>query len=68
MGGKCSVCGYNKSIKALEFHHIVPDSKTFGMSALFQKRPSWKVILKELKKCKLVCSNCHREIEEKKAM
>ena len=23
-GGKCSICGYNKCIEALEFHHLDP--------------------------------------------
>ena len=26
-GGKCEICGYDKSIRALEFHHIDPQSK-----------------------------------------
>lgn len=31
-GGKCEICGYNKCIAALEFHHINPDEKDFGIS------------------------------------
>ena len=28
-GGKCCVCGYNKCIEALEFHHLDPSQKDF---------------------------------------
>lgn len=30
-GGKCEVCGYDKNIAALEFHHINPDEKEFQL-------------------------------------
>ena len=30
-GGKCEICGYDKCISALEFHHIDPDTKDFGI-------------------------------------
>lgn len=60
MGSKCQCCGYNKCIAALEFHHIDSLDKeiSFGLS----NRSSWEEISNELKKCILVCSNCHREI------
>jgi predicted transcriptional regulator len=60
-GGKCQRpgCGYDKCQDALEFHHIEPE----------QKDPHWKNMRswslektkKELEKCLLLCSNCHRE-------
>lgn len=28
-GGKCIVCGYNKSIRALQFHHLDPTQKDY---------------------------------------
>jgi len=31
-GGKCQVCGYNKCPQALEFHHLSPSGKDFGIS------------------------------------
>ena len=31
-GGKYLICGYNKSIRALQFHHIDPSKKDFGIS------------------------------------
>lgn len=61
-GGKCEKCGYNKSILALEFHHLDPKEKEFSISDI---KLDWENIKKELDKCILVCANCHREIHEK---
>lgn len=62
-GGECEVCGYNKCIAALDFHHLDPSKKDFGIGEKGFTR-SWEKIKKELDKCILVCSNCHREIHE----
>ena len=61
MGDRCQCCGYNKCISALEFHHINPKDKEFTFSANTNR--SWFSVISELKKCVLVCANCHREIE-----
>lgn len=59
-GGKCSICGYHRCINALEFHHINPEQKEMKISCnggmAFEKQ------ITEIKKCVLVCANCHREI------
>lgn len=60
-GGKCILCGYNRCQAALDFHHVDPTQKEFGISMDGITR-SWERVLKELDKCVLVCSNCHREI------
>lgn len=60
MGGKCSKCGYDKTIAALEFHHIVPEEKEFAISCAYNK--SWNKIKNELDKCIMLCANCHREL------
>lgn len=57
MGGKCLLCPYDNPI-ALEFHHTNPREKDFEISS----STSWSRIVEELKKCVLVCSNCHKEI------
>lgn len=59
-GNVCGVCGYNKCIRALEFHHLDRDDKEFNISG--SKVNNWGTIVSELRKCILVCSNCHREI------
>lgn len=60
-GGKCSICGYDKYIGALEFHHLNPNEKDFGIGQKGFTR-SWEKVKEELDKCILVCANCHREI------
>jgi DNA-directed RNA polymerase subunit RPC12/RpoP len=60
-GGKCQRCGYCKCLKALEFHHIDPEQKEFGIGHKGETR-SWEKTKVELDKCILVCANCHREI------
>ena len=57
LGGKCSKCGYNAHLAALEFHHT-DNNKEFSIGAKLNKK--WESIVKELDKCILLCSNCHR--------
>lgn len=64
MGGKCSICGYDKCFDALEFHHINPENKSFNISVRGLTR-SWENIEAEISKCILICANCHREIHAK---
>lgn len=61
-GGKCCICGYNRYVGALDFHHKDSSDKSFGISEKGWTI-SWERIKDELDKCILVCSNCHREIE-----
>ena len=58
-GGKCSNCGYNKCVRALEFHHLNPEEKDFGISKTLTK--SISALKEEVDKCVLLCSNCHAE-------
>ena len=62
-GNKCNICGYNKVNSALEFHHIKPEEKTYGLASMGTCH-QLEQDLKEIKKCILVCANCHREIHE----
>ena len=64
MGGKCSICGYNKCLHALQFHHIDPSKKKFNISSNIG-RYSLQSIKKELQNCIVVCANCHFEIHAK---
>ena len=63
LGGKCCICGYNKCIDALEFHHKDPTKKEFKLGS--GNTMSWKEYKKEAQKCMLLCSNCHKEIHYK---
>ena len=60
-GGRCVRCGYDKCIKALEFHHLDPSQKDFTIS-----NENFKLLdaVKESKKCILICSNCHKELHD----
>jgi hypothetical protein len=59
-GGKCIKCGYNRSIKALTFHHTRDKKFALDIATLAQK--NWEAILEEWKKCELLCRNCHAEV------
>jgi len=61
-GGCCSNCGYNKSLSALDFHHL--DSTIKDPDWNNYKRVFSNKYAKELDKCILLCSNCHREIHD----
>lgn len=61
-GGKCSKCGYDVCIEALDFHHVDPTNKEFVISDSVRKGYSWEKMRAELDKCILLCSNCHREL------
>lgn len=59
-GNKCSMCGYDKCLTALEFHHVIPNEKDgYKSNWTFERNKQ------ELDKCILVCANCHREIHAK---
>jgi transposase-like protein len=61
-GGCCVLCGYNRCLGALEFHHVDPSTKLFGVSAHGLAR-SMADLRAEVAKCILLCSNCHVEVE-----
>ncbi len=62
-GGSCEVCGYNRCVGALDFHHLDPTTKKFRVGNGNTK--SYESDIEEVDKCILVCSNCHREIHYK---
>ncbi len=65
-GGCCKVCGYDRCIEALEFHHNNSNGKDFSISDKGYTR-SWAKVKEELDKCMLLCANCHRETHAKSA-
>ena len=60
-GGKCIICGYNRSAWAFDLHHVDGSLKEFGLSVRGLTH-SWEKLKQEADKCVLVCANCHREI------
>jgi transposase len=61
-GGRCAVCGYDSYSGALQFHHLNPADKSFGLSMRGLGR-SIADLRAEAQKCVLLCSNCHAEVE-----
>lgn len=59
-GGCCQNCGYDKNLAALEFHHLY--NKSFQLDLRTLSNNSLEVLFEESKKCKLLCSNCHKEL------
>lgn len=58
---KCCSCGYDRDTSVLEFHHIVPNNKLEEIPKLISIG-EYDTIISELKKCAVVCSNCHNII------
>lgn len=61
-GNKCEQCGYDRNYAALEFHHKTPSKKTFPLDLRALLNRKWAMIVDEVEKCVLLCSNCHAEI------
>lgn len=73
LGGQCSLCGYNKSAAALDFDHLSVATTCRGKPNPAKARTishllannsphSFDLALQEAKSCRILCSNCHREI------
>lgn len=56
----CSSCSENKYY-CLDFHHLDPNIKDGSVGRLLATN-SISLALKEIEKCIIVCSNCHRKI------
>lgn len=60
-GGKCLECGFvatQETIAAFDFHHLDESIKEYTLSDMLMLRRD--KVFKELNKCILLCSNCHR--------
>ena len=64
MGGGCCVCGYNKCQRSLALHHLDPSKKDLSFGAVRANPKNWTALVAELRKCILVCHNCHCEIHD----
>lgn len=56
---QCEICGYNKSLGVLHFHHRNPKLKKFKLSE--SEGYSEQEVINEAKKCDLLCANHHLE-------
>lgn len=55
----CKICD-NKNIHCLDFHHRPRTKKKNTVCNLVRHGYSLEIIKKEIKKCDIICSNCHR--------
>lgn len=59
-GGKCAHCLRSFHPAAMDFHHVDSSSKEKSVAVLLGG--SKEKALKEIEKCILLCSNCHRTL------
>jgi hypothetical protein len=67
---KCCKCGYNKNPEVLCFDHLNPNDKISNITCMIKKLVFTKqsnrqaikdLIYEEIKKCQILCFNCHAE-------
>ena len=58
-GSPCTDCGVSYPPYVMDYDH--KENKEHNVSQMAKKGLSEETILKEISKCDLVCSNCHRE-------
>ena len=62
----CSICGYNKCVDAIDFHHIElknrKDRDVGRMVSGINSKAKIRRIIEEVSKCIILCANCHREL------
>ena len=64
-GGKCCGCGYHACAQSFDLHHNDPLAKEDEIAKLITRCAPLNRIIKEVKKCTLLCANCHREVHAK---
>ena len=57
----CEICGETCSA-CLEFHHNEPSKKEANIAMLCNSAASWKRLEAEIKKCTVLCANCHKKL------
>ena len=57
---KCAKCGEEREY-CLDFHHIDPNEKENTIARMTSNNYRLDAVLNEIKKCIVLCSNCHRE-------
>ncbi|MBU1088490.1 hypothetical protein KKA02_01240 [Patescibacteria group bacterium] len=62
LGGKCQKCEYSKCLSSLTFHHKNPKGKEYTVGQILDYPK--ETLIEELKKCNLLCFNCHMELHE----
>ena len=61
----CADCGIQYPYYVMDFDHRDGASKEFALNSVSRKTE--RAILREIEKCDVVCSNCHRERTHRRA-
>lgn len=56
----CETCGHANPV-ALDFHHTDEESKEHSVSRLVAEGYSTGRVLQEIRRCRVLCANCHRK-------
>lgn len=62
----CQDCGGCFPVCCMDFDHRAGTKKEYNVGSMFAHHYSRELIQKELDKCELVCSNCHRVRTQKR--
>lgn len=57
----CVLCS-EKDPRCLDYHHLYPNKKKFSIGSIASSIPDHAIII-EMKKCVVICANCHRQVE-----
>jgi len=63
----CRKCGFNKNPEILQFHHKKSSKENIWITDLVRNSRSIDRIKEEIKKCELLCPNCHMWLHFKKS-
>jgi hypothetical protein len=64
LGGKCCICGYARCARSLAAHHLEEHQKSFSIGEATKSCMAWVKLVVELRKCVLLCHNCHGEVHD----
>ena len=60
LGGCCVECGYARNLASMDFHHV-DDGKEINVADVLVYFKRRERLERELRKCLLLCRNCHSE-------
>jgi hypothetical protein len=61
----CRNCGVSNPV-VLQYHHRNPRTKEFSIGNVAKRWYSLRIIKKEMKKCDVLCANCHLILHHEK--
>lgn len=62
----CMRCGFRDAAESLDFHHLNPSEKVGNVSEMVGNGLPLELIFDEIRKCIILCANCHRTVERNK--